>query len=544
MHNWNYVPDQSISLTLASDARLSPTDYTNDQIWELKLINTETAAISLETTFGLRARLCRIFPRFIFNGKVADDPAQYSKSIRIHRYFPNYLELSFKPFSSVNVNLEYWVPGSQLIAGRILITNTAHEKCNIQLELAELLIPSPDGFRMTVNEIDMTTVLVGKTSNIIPLLFLTGGAQPGKSPFPSLQLVFTIPPNGKQEAFWAHASLPDMDSSFIMAKEINRKNWHSEIARITRENSKQLEIHTGNKDWDTALYLSQNYAYQLLIKPNNHCNSVSSVAIRNPDQGFSLLGNGTDYNHQWNGQTPLESLYLTNFLLPTYPELMKDLLDNFLEIETPHGDIDLKPGLAGQRSHLNATPLLAYIALQIYKYSKDITFLESVFPRLLTFFYAWFSNTHDRDGDLIPEWDQVAQTGFEDTPFFSLHHPHSLGMDISVLESPGLCSYLYNECNSLIAIAIIINHSEPISKLEAYAIKLKLMIEQSWNEQATGYFYRDRDSHISSPGEEVGTIQGSGIIEINTNYPHPIRPIFFIESRSGSHPSNKHFHSW
>jgi len=137
----------------------------------------------------------------------------------------------------------------------------------------------------------------------------------------------------------------------------------------------------------------------------------------------------------------------------------------------------------------------------------------------------------------------VVQTGFEDTPFFSLHHPRSLGMDISSLESPGLCSYLYNECNSLIAIAKIINHNEPISKLEAYASNLKLMIEQSWNEQAAGYFYRDRDSHISSPGEEVGTIQGSGIIEINTNYPHPIRPIFFIESHQRvTHPTKIFIH--
>ena len=118
MHNWNYVPDHPISLTLASDARICPTDYTNDQIWELKLKNTEIDAISLETTFGLRARLCRIFPRFIFNGKEVDDPALFSQSIRIQRYYPNYLELSFKPITGINVKIEYWVPGSQVIAGR------------------------------------------------------------------------------------------------------------------------------------------------------------------------------------------------------------------------------------------------------------------------------------------------------------------------------------------------------------------------------------------------------------------------------------------
>jgi hypothetical protein len=477
------------------------------------------------------------------NGKVAEDPAQYYQSIRILRYFPNYIELSFKPFSSINVKLEYWVPGSQLIAGRILITNTAQENCNITLELAEILIPSPDGYRMTINEIDMTTILVGSTSNISPLLFLTGGAQAGKSPYPSLQSEYTIPPKGKQEAYWAHASLSDMVSSFRLAKELNRKNWNSEIARITRENSKQVEIHTGNKDWDTFFYLSQNSAYQLLLQPTNHCNSISNVAIRNPDQGFSLLGNGTDYNHQWNGQTPLESLYLANFLLPAYPDLMKGFLDNFLDIQTPEGEIDLKPGLAGQRSHLLATPLLAHIALQIYKYSIDIVYLEAVFPKLLLFFYAWFTNSHDRDDDLIPEWDQVSQTGFDDLPFFSLHHQRSLGIDISSFESPGLCSFLYNECISLITIANILNNKDPIIQLETYALKLKLMIEQSWNERNACFSYRDRDTHISSSGEDMGTIQGSGIIEINSNFPQPVRPIFYIESRPEvTHPTTIYIH--
>jgi hypothetical protein len=543
MHNWNYVPDHPITLTLASDARISPTDYTNDQIWELKLTNTEIDAISVETTFGLRARLCRIFPRFTFNGKVVDDPALFSQTIRIQRYYPNYLELSFKPISGINVKIEYWVPGSQVIAGRILMINTTQEKVISLLELAEHLIPSSDGFRMTESEIDMSTILVGKTSNLTPLLFLTGGAQAGKSPYPSLQLIYTIPPMGEQEAYWAHASLSDVDSSFVMAKEVIRKNWFSEIARVTRENSKQVGIYTGNKEWDTTFYLSQNYAYQLLLQPIKHCNSISNVAIRDPDHGFSLLGNGTDYNHQWNGQSPLESLYLANFLLPSYPDIMTGLLDNFLDIQTPQGEIDLKPGLAGQRSHLLATPLFAHIALRLYTYSKDLAYLEAVFPKLLTFFYSWFTNSHDRDNDFYPEWDQAAQTGFDDLPYFSLHHQHSLGIEISTLESPSLCSYLYNECISLISIAKILNHDDPIIPLETYAMNLKLLVEQSWNDHNASYIYRDRDSHVSTTGEALGTIQGSGIIEINTNFPHAIRPIFYIESRQGvTHPAKIYIH--
>ncbi len=187
--NWNFTPDHPISLTLSADARLSPTDYTNDQIWELNLGNSEPPAISLQTTFGLRARICRIFPRFIFDGQVVNNPAHFYLPITIHQYYPNYISLSFKPFSCINVKLEYWVPCSQAVAGRSRITNTSPEKCQLQIEWAELLVPAPDGYRMSTNEIGMTTILAGQTTNLTPVLFLTGGAQAGKSPYPSLNLI-------------------------------------------------------------------------------------------------------------------------------------------------------------------------------------------------------------------------------------------------------------------------------------------------------------------------------------------------------------------
>jgi hypothetical protein len=516
---------------------MDPTDYTNDQIWELKTGNSDPPAISLETTFGLRARLCRIFPRFILNGKVVNDPNQFSHPITIHRYFPNYLELSFKPFSCINVNTEYWVPGSHVLTGRIKITNTTSEKCAVQLELAELLLPSSEGFRMSVKEIGINTILAGKTSNLSPVLFLTGGAIAGKSPYPSLQLSYTIPPYGEQEAIWAHASLDDVDKSYDLVKEVISKNWHAEFARIMRVNSKQLEIYTGNKDWDTAFLLSQVFSYQLFLQPTTHFNSPSTVTTRKPDQGFSLIGDGSDYNHLWNGQTPLDSHYLSNNLLQASPELLKGLLDNFLEIQTSQGEIDMKPGLAKQRNHLLASPLLVDIALQLYEFTADLDFIKLVYPKLLSFFLSWFTGSHDRDCDQIPEWDQSIQIGFEDLPFFSYHPPYSFGIDISTLESPGLSALLYRECISLIRIGKIFDDYDSIQQLESIAEKLKSMIEQSWNEQYACYLYRDRDSHFSSAGEFLGTLLGSGIIDIHRDFNQPVRPIIYIESQQEiTHP--------
>jgi len=543
MHNWNFTPDHSVSLVLAADARLGSTDYTNDQIWELKLGASEPPAISIETTFGLRARLCRIFPRFIYNNQVINDPVDFSHPITIHQYYPNYIELSFKPFSFINVKLEYWVPGSQVIAGRIRLINTSHEVCKMELEWAELLLPSETGSRMSVNEIGMTTILSGITSDLTPVLFVTGGAQAGKSPYPSLQLSNVIPAYGVQESRWVHASLSAINASNELAKEVINKNWDSEIARIIRVNLRQLQIHTGNMEWDTAFRLSQNIAYQLFQRPTETCHASSTVTTRKPDQGFSLVGDGSDYNHLWNGQTPVDSHYLANFLLPASPELLKGLLGNYLEIQTSQGEIDLKPGLGGQRSHLLATPLLAVIAFHLFEYTHDYDYLKTIFPKLLSFFLSWFSSLHDRDHDLIPEWDQLIQTGFEELPLFSHHYPWSIGVDISTVESPDLNSYLYRECLSLISLGKILSDSSAIRRLEPIAENLKAIVEQSWNDQYICYLYRDRDTHLSTPGEILGSLQGSGIMEIHREFQQPIRPIIRLSSlKEITHPTQIFIH--
>ena len=267
MHEWNYTPDHPISLTLSADARLGPTDYLNDQIWELNLGNSEPPAISFQTTYGLRARFCRIFPRFICNSKVAIDPAHFHQPITIHQYFPNYLRLSCKPFSSINVNIEYWVPDSQTIAARMKVINSGRETCQMQVDWAELLLPTGDGHRMTTQEVGVTTVLAGETAGLVPVFLLTGGTQTGKSPYPSLSRLISLPTHGEHVIQWIQASLSDRNSSFEHVKAFLKKNWNIEFSRILRVNSQRMEIITGNQDWNNAIYLAQTKADQLIMQP-------------------------------------------------------------------------------------------------------------------------------------------------------------------------------------------------------------------------------------------------------------------------------------
>ncbi|MGE5123775.1 MAG: MGH1-like glycoside hydrolase domain-containing protein, partial [Acidobacteriaceae bacterium] len=530
MQIWNFTPEYSLNLTLAADARLGRTDYTNDQIWQLVLGGSQPPALSLETTFGLRARQCRIFPRFIYHDQVINDPDHFSHPVVIHQYYPNYLCLSFKPFSSINVRLEYWVPTSQVIACRTHITNTGHETCMLELEWAELLLPDQGGARMTASEFGMSTILSGRTADLFPVLFLSGGAQAGRSPYPCLNLAYSLAPKEEQVVHWVHAALPELPASYDQAKQFINKNWEAEIARIVRLNSKQLEIFTGNKDWDNALHLSQNLAYQLVVGPTQLCKAPSAVITRKPDQGFSALQDGSDYNHLWNGLTALDAYYLSYFLLSSSPQLFKGMLDNFLEAHNSQGEIDWKPGLGGQRSHLPATPLLADLILRWYEYTAQTDYLTSAYPKLLASFLTWFSDKHDRDGDQVPEWDQDAQTGFDDLPLFSQQLSWSKGVDIACVESPDLIAYLYRESQALLKIGMLIDRHEENDKLEIIAAQLKTTCETMWNEQKACYLYRDRDSHLSPTGETLGNRHGAGVIDVQRDFPTPVRPYILIRT--------------
>jgi hypothetical protein len=139
MRDLNFSPNYPYKLTIAADSRLTPTNFVNDHIWELNIANSEPMSISLQTTFGLRAKVCRIFPRFILDGQVVNNPIEFFRPITIHHYYPNYISMTFMPFSSINVQLEYWIPGSQLVAGRSKIISSGQKKCLLQLEWAELL---------------------------------------------------------------------------------------------------------------------------------------------------------------------------------------------------------------------------------------------------------------------------------------------------------------------------------------------------------------------------------------------------------------------
>jgi hypothetical protein len=412
MRKWNIGIDDPGVFTISSDVRCGATNYYNDHIWELKLGGGEPSAIAIQTTFGFRARTLKLFPRFVEADNAIIDPTNFSTHPIVTKFFPNFLQVEFSPFTGIDVICEYWVPESNILTGRINVTNSRLGQRQIKVQLAALLYPIDGGQRMAADEIDSVAILTGITSELYPVAFMTGGPGTSVGPYPALTMALDLPPGGIRLINWAHVALNDKEKSFHCARDWTSKSWEPGIAKLDILNQRGLEIITGDPDWNAAFAFGRNQAYGMLVGPTEHLSNPSNVFSRLPDHGFSSLGNGTDYDHLWDGQTPLDIAYLNSFLLPETPNLAIGLLNNFFETQTQGGFIDFKPGLAGQRSQFMATPILTHLAWQIYEYTEDTSFLVEVFPKLLRFVQAWFNENQDRDGDGLPEWTRISQSGF------------------------------------------------------------------------------------------------------------------------------------
>ena len=504
-----------LSLTLAADFRCCKTNYVNDHIWQLDFSGGEPPALSINTSFGLRVGSLRIFPRIIDGKKDVTNPDHFTSKPFITQYFPNYISIEFSPFIGLDVVIEYWVPDSNTLACRSTITNRRLKSRKIDIEWATVLNPLGDDMRMTTGLIENITILKGKIGQLVPILLFSGGSRVGQRVYPSLIKSFDLHAGSKKSLTWVLATKSDERESVNHAQHICSYNWDAEIAKIEHINSQEIEIETGNPDWNTVFALSQRHTYGCFHSPNTHLSFPSFVLNRLPDQGYSTRGDGTDYDYLWNGQPALETYYLIKNYFSQNCNISSGLLINFLSALQDNKMIGWKPSLSGKHGKYAATPLLATIAISIFNKCENKGFLDDLFEPLLNNFYGWFGIDQDRDQDGFPEWDSQLQFGFESHPLFSPNESVTTGVEITFVESPAIIAYLYRECCSLIQIANVLNKQGTAKNLAKAKETLLDLIEETWSDKDHINHYRDRDTHISTEGFFLGTREGSGEVNID-----------------------------
>jgi hypothetical protein len=513
---------------LACDARLGATSYCNDQVWEVHLGGKDPGLLALQTTFGLRARLMRIFPRFSAGSAVVDDPALFMVPPRFTRMAPDSCAVEFSPFFGIDALAEFRVPTSQILVGRIRLTNQNPEVSVSRFELAGQLIPI-EGEGLALVKAPVAAVLGGRTGNLCLALFLTGGPEPGSGLYPSLSLEFRLAPGKSRQVVWALAAMETPEKALDEARKATARPWDAEVARgRLQDRHDQVAIQTGDPAWDAVLAHSQRAAYRLFHSPGGALPYPSFVLARTPEMGYSRRCDGSEYNYLANGQTALDALHMASILLPGGVQWVQGLLRNFLAAQNEAGAVDWKPGLGGQRSGLLAQPVLAEIAWRIFQAGGDRDFLAKVYPALRRSLAVWFTEEHDRDQDGCPEWDHLVQTGLEESPLFNPWHPWSQGVNPAAVETPALGSFLYNESRRLAEIARLTGQEQDIPALEAISQRLQEMVQSGWDAERGTFRPRDRDTHASTPGELLFHGQGPSQVRFEKSFDGPRRLVMRI----------------
>ncbi len=484
--------------------------------------------LALETDFGRRARSMRIFPGFRLDQDTSIDPSSFSEPPTVALILPNYIRIAFEPVPNLKVTAEFWAKESNLIGGRYQLYNAHTEPIRPEMLLHAQLLPDEASQPMTSRTEQGAIVLHGSTGNLMPVLFLSGGARAAIAPYPALSVWPWLDPGASELFTWAHAACSDLQDSFSLARELIADKWDAEIARVEQANIGLVDIETGDPDWDTALFLAQTTSVASFVGPTEYHPHASIVRERAPSRGYSAHPEGRDHEHGWEGVSLADAYVPLLQILPIAPELAKGIVLNFLADQAPDGTIDWNSGLAGQRSSLQSIPMLAHLSWRIYTYIEDKEFLNEVYPRLRTFLDSWFEPEQDADQDGIPEWHTTLQSGFENWPAFYRHARWAQGVDILLAETPDLASYLYAEITALLEIGKVLERTEEEQDLSSRQILLGEVIEQTWSEQENSYLAQDRDLNRTVAGSRVGQGEGELELDVENEFEPPVRVLFRV----------------
>jgi len=535
MRDWKVPFKPGYKINLAADARFCSPNICGDQVWELLCDQNDNNIITIQTTYGLRVKRIRFFPRFVRQGIRLSDPFAFSSPLFLRKFAPNYVLLSCFPFPGIEVQLEYWVPESNGLTGRVTFINRTSEPESLTFEWAGLLNPLGEGQSMLVYPMGPGYVLTGRAGKLTPVCYLTGSPIASHTTIPSLSVSLELEAGQTRRLTWAVAGLREQEQSFDLARRLTTRPWDAEISRLEMQNTRQtVDIITGDLNWDLAFALSQKEAFGLFHRTLDHFPAI--ISSRVPGLGYSSRGDGQDCDPGWSNITPLGLSYWLNLILPGAPEVGSSVLEKVLQSIQIDGYSDLFIGAGGQRSQFLAQPLLVYCCWQIEQASPSLKLREKYFYELLRFIQCWFSPIHDHDQDGFPEWDHPLQTGIETSPVMEKTFVQSREYRLHHFESPSLAAMLYRECSLLYATALNRKDENNATWLLERINQINSSMEKFFDPQTCKPQYIDYQTHKCVAGHRLGSITGNGTIPCNRQFSEPGRPVISIRAAdTGTH---------
>jgi hypothetical protein len=480
---------------LCSDGSFTSFHPENDQVWELNLQSTKVFPFSLETTYGLRARSMRLFPNIMIENKRLDNPKEFYCQPTVTRYTPDTLRVICQPRSGIAVQYNFFLPTSDVLTGSIIVKNNKNRVLNLTFEMAALLVPMCKGFPMRPERKGIIQVITGQTEDICPVLIFSGGATATANPYPTLSTSLHIKPDKDETLTWALVSKTDPEASFKAARNYITPNWQKVSQQhLMKHNSETLHIQTGQPDWDAAFYLSQTIAMTHWVSKASETSTSFFLRNRCPNQPPYA----PDERRTLDNLTTLEATHLAQVLLPTRPQLIRKVIENFIDRCEANGQLPSRMNISNFIKPFHEPPMLAHLTLMHYQREEDKTFLARVLDELCRLTDAWLQETDSGDQQCLPTWQDPQQLQLDTGLFaFDTWGETGKGLNIRDAQSPALLAMLYRECAAIEKIARILDRTSLQSKFDQRAAFLKKELAKSWQDQWSRYAYMDFQSRLN-----------------------------------------------
>lgn len=486
---------------LAADARLSRTDYTDDQVWDIVPGSGDSPALALQTQYGGRAGLASLIPMWMHEGRLIYQAQTYHDVPCIQAFAPGYILAEGAVLPGVPLRLEHIALDSHSIGGLYTVQNTTKRAVTLRFEMFGHVGARGDEQKLAIVTLagGGHALSMGMLKGISAVVLLEKGRASQishASASPKIGTSFTLEPGTELALRWVHIGKREIRDSLATGRRWLNVDWQPFFDSIDAAAQAIPIIQTSNLAWDAVLTSAYNRVVQSFLRPAGIFPRETYVAGRLPRYGFSWKGNGSDHPRMWDGQDVALAYLILPVLASIAPTAAEGALRNFIAVQKQSGYIDLKPGAAGQQQQLLCTPLLARIAWNIYLYTENNTFIADIYPALQRFFEFWLSQDADNDG--LPEWSDDRQTHYVAFPTFGPGMVWSQGADIAKVETPDLLTYLISEAEHLAQIADLLDKSGDADTFQGFAADLRQALNDFW--EGDHYAYRDRDTHITTSG--------------------------------------------
>ena len=399
----------------------------------------------------------------------------------------DWLEFHYHPLRDLEVKVVNWVPDPRVICGVHHISNHGSEEREISLKLT-CQSQIRGSVKLSTKTLRGRKILSGSSLHHNLALFITEGRIFHAGPQNQLISSAFLDPGESKEIRWILVCCGSNADPRPYLNEIIKLDWDGELARRKILLSSQLQIRTGNPDWDFPLAFSQRQA-QLIL---------NQLFLSVDDRDLSDLS-----------LSPLQSWQLFLALTPLEVTSLEWLLEAAFQEKGRN-----RPWI----------PLLAEFLFQAQQAGYSLDSLKDFLPVIEKNHTIWFSNENDKDGDGIPEEPRDMIINLENSS------QQEIGPGEDSLETPGLAALLHNDICQLARLWKMIPGQLNPPERDREARALKDFILESWQHEESRFRTRDFQSHLSKNGFTLQDPIQSGWNPVRAKLPYPSRLILQIPS--------------